>query len=89
MSVLWSSIISAFGKLSAAHNNVHSVSTPDQAFAVSVTLNRRSVMTIVQSGSGNAAAFALPLLQRLIEYRRESAEAMGSHADDGEFCHAC
>ena len=46
-------------------------------------------MTIVQSGSGNAAAFALPLLQRLIEYRRESAEAMGSHADDGEFCHAC
>ena len=42
--------------------------TPIQAQAIPVVLQGRDVMGAAQTGTGKTAAFALPLLQRLLKH---------------------
>ena len=47
--------------------------TPIQAQAIPVVLQGRDVMGAAQTGTGKTAAFALPLLQRLLKHQNSSA----------------
>jgi superfamily II DNA/RNA helicase len=51
----------------------YTVMTPIQAQAIPVVLQGRDVMGAAQTGTGKTAAFALPLLQRLLQYESSSA----------------
>ena len=46
--------------------------TPIQAQAIPVVLQGRDVMGAAQTGTGKTAAFALPLLQRLLKHENSS-----------------
>ena len=46
--------------------------TPIQAQAIPVVLQGRDVMGAAQTGTGNTAAFALPLLQRMLKHENAS-----------------
>jgi superfamily II DNA/RNA helicase len=47
--------------------------TPVQSAAIPAVLNGRAVLACAQTGSGKTAAFALPLLQRLVDHRAKAA----------------
>src|SRR3954470_1782513 len=70
---------SAFSKLSLAEPLARAVAemgyesmTPIQAQAIPVVLAGRDVMGAAQTGTGKTAAFALPLLQRLLKHENAS-----------------
>ena len=70
---------SAFSKLSLAEPLARAVAemgyesmTPIQAQAIPVVLSGRDVMGAAQTGTGKTAAFALPLLQRLLKHENAS-----------------
>src|ERR1035437_10477215 len=46
--------------------------TPIQAQAIPVVLQGRDVMGAAQTGTGKTAAFALPLLQRMLQHENAS-----------------
>jgi ATP-dependent RNA helicase RhlE len=46
--------------------------TPIQAQAIPVVLQGRDVMGAAQTGTGKTAAFALPLLQRMLKHENAS-----------------
>ena len=62
--------------LCAVHEQGYSVPTPVQAFAIPAILSGRNVTVTAPAGSGKTAAFALPLLQRLMGVRRVDSEAI-------------
>ena len=57
----------------AVHDMGYETMTPIQAQAIPVVLQGRDVMGAAQTGTGKTAAFALPLLQRLLQYENASA----------------
>jgi ATP-dependent RNA helicase RhlE len=70
---------SAFSKLNLAEPLARAVAemgyesmTPIQAQAIPVVLTGRDVMGAAQTGTGKTAAFALPLLQRLLKHENAS-----------------
>jgi ATP-dependent RNA helicase RhlE len=70
---------SAFSKLSLAEPLSRAVAemgyesmTPIQAQAIPVVLAGRDVMGAAQTGTGKTAAFALPLLQRMLKHENAS-----------------
>ena len=70
---------SAFSKLSLAEPLARAVAemgyesmTPIQAQAIPVVLAGKDVMGAAQTGTGKTAAFALPLLQRLLKHENAS-----------------
>ncbi len=72
--------IMAFAQLQLAAPLARAVSemgyttmTPIQAQAIPVVLQGHDVMGAAQTGTGKTAAFALPLLQRLLQYENTSA----------------
>jgi ATP-dependent RNA helicase RhlE len=52
----------------------YSIPTPIQARAIPVVIAGRDLLGVAQTGTGKTAAFALPVLQRLLASRPESAE---------------
>ena len=50
--------------------------TPIQAQALAPVLAGRDVMGLAQTGTGKTAAFALPILQRLIDRTRKGTRAL-------------
>ena len=56
----------------AVHEKGYETMTPIQAQAIPVVLQGRDVMGAAQTGTGKTAAFALPLLQRLLQYENAS-----------------
>ena len=50
--------------------------TPIQAKAIPLVLEKKDVMGLAQTGTGKTAAFALPILQRLIEGPRGQVRAL-------------
>ncbi len=50
--------------------------TPIQQQAIPVVLKNRDVMGIAQTGTGKTAAFALPILNRLIQSRSRHVRAL-------------
>lgn len=50
--------------------------TPIQAKAIPTVLNKRDVMGLAQTGTGKTAAFALPILHRLMQGRRGLTRAL-------------
>jgi superfamily II DNA/RNA helicase len=70
---------SAFSKLSLAEPLMRAVAemgyetmTPIQAQAIPVVLSGQDVMGAAQTGTGKTAAFALPLLQRMLKHENAS-----------------
>jgi ATP-dependent RNA helicase RhlE len=70
---------SSFSKLSLAEPLARAVAemgyetmTPIQAQAIPVVLTGKDVMGAAQTGTGKTAAFALPLLQRLLKHENSS-----------------
>lgn len=62
--------------LCAVHEQGYSVPTPVQAYAIPAILSGRNVSVSARAGSGKTAAFALPLLQRLMGVRRVDSEGI-------------
>ncbi|HWF01743.1 MAG TPA: DEAD/DEAH box helicase [Caulobacteraceae bacterium] len=58
--------------LSALHEEGYIDPTPIQAQAIPPVMAGRDLMGIAQTGTGKTAAFALPILHRLAETRREA-----------------
>lgn len=59
--------------LRAVRERGHVVPTPVQVRAIPAILSGRDVMQIARAGTGKTAAYALPLLQRLMGARRDTA----------------
>lgn len=62
--------------LRAVREHGYTMPTPIQAQAIPAILSGRDVMAAAQTGSGKTAAFALPMLQRLMGVRRESSRTV-------------
>ena len=58
--------------------------TPIQQRAIPIVLRGADILGIAQTGTGKTAAFALPLLQRLIEERSLEREPFRSGASGAE-----
>jgi ATP-dependent RNA helicase RhlE len=54
----------------------YAVPTPIQRDAIPHVLARRDVLGLAQTGTGKTAAFALPILQRLMEGPRNRIRAL-------------
>lgn len=57
----------------AVHDQGYATMTPIQAAALPVVLAGRDMMGAAQTGTGKTAAFALPLLQRMLRHETASA----------------
>ena len=53
--------------LRAINNEGYESPTPVQALAIPLLLSGRDVLGVAQTGTGKTAAFALPILQKLLE----------------------
>jgi len=53
--------------LRAINNEGYETPTPVQALAIPLLLNGRDVLGVAQTGTGKTAAFALPILQKLLD----------------------
>ncbi|MEY8879593.1 MAG: DEAD/DEAH box helicase [Leptothrix sp. (in: b-proteobacteria)] len=62
----------------AASERHYLAPTPIQAEAIPAILQGRDVLGSAQTGSGKTAAFALPLLQRLVSQGRETPRRLGA-----------
>jgi ATP-dependent RNA helicase RhlE len=62
--------------LRSVREQVHVVPTPVQARAIPAILSGRDVTQIARAGTGKTAAYALPLLQRLMGARGGTARAV-------------
>jgi superfamily II DNA/RNA helicase len=62
----------------AARERHYLAPTPIQAEAIPAILHGRDVLGSAQTGSGKTAAFALPLLQRLVSPGRETPRRLGA-----------
>src|SRR5215469_8935277 len=62
----------SLGLIDPLLRNVHDLNyqtpTPVQAKAIPAVLSGKDVMAAAQTGTGKTAGFALPLLQRLVQY---------------------
>ncbi|TAL78893.1 MAG: DEAD/DEAH box helicase [Burkholderiaceae bacterium] len=61
------------GLLQAVAASGYTIPTPIQAQAIPVVIQGRDVMGAAQTGTGKTAAFALPILHRLMQYANTSA----------------
>lgn len=62
--------------LRAVREQGYSIPTPIQARSIPAILSGRDVMAAAQTSSGKTAAFALPMLQRLMGVRRGSSRSV-------------
>jgi len=63
------------GLLKALSDEGYSTPTPIQAQAIPPVLEGRDLLGIAQTGTGKTAAFALPILHRLVADRRPAPGA--------------
>lgn len=61
--------------LKAVDEKGYDVPTPIQEQAIPVILRGKDVFGIAQTGTGKTAAFAIPIIQRLLEARKKEAQA--------------
>lgn len=61
--------------LDALHKSGYTTPSPIQQKVIPLILNGRDIMAAAQTGTGKTAGFALPVLQRLSEGKRVSANS--------------